>query len=89
VTPARMNDGDEGPALMALVARKSKTKFFMLDAGYDQIKSYEAARNVKAQAIIPLNPRNEKEPPAGKPIYRRPASCLGDNAIVLLVSALL
>jgi hypothetical protein len=50
---------------MALVAAKSKTKFFILDAGYDQMKNYETARNVKAQSIIPLNPRNEKEPPAG------------------------
>ncbi|WP_098743605.1 transposase [Paenibacillus sp. EZ-K15] len=65
VTPAHVNDGDEGPALMTLAAAKSKAKFFMLDAGYDQMKNYEAARNVKAQAIIPLNPRNEKEPPAG------------------------
>lgn len=65
VTPAHVNDGDEGPALMTTVAAKSNVKFFMLDAGYDQMKNYEAARNVKAQAIIPLNPRNEKEPPAG------------------------
>lgn len=36
----------------------------MLDTGYDQMEKYEATRNVKAQAIIPLNPRNEKEPPA-------------------------
>ncbi|MFI2859287.1 hypothetical protein ACH6EH_19570 [Paenibacillus sp. JSM ZJ436] len=39
-------------------------KFFILDAGYDQLKNYEAARNVKAQAIILMNLRNEKEPPA-------------------------
>ncbi|ETT50659.1 transposase IS4 family protein [Paenibacillus sp. FSL H8-237] len=37
----------------------------MLGAGYDQMKNYEAARNVKAQAIIPLNARNEKKPPTG------------------------
>ncbi|ASA23472.1 MULTISPECIES: transposase [Paenibacillus] len=73
VTPAHVNDGDEGPALMTIVAAKSKVKFFMLDAGYDQMKNYEAARNVKAQAIIPLNPRNEKEPPAG--ITRKGTPC--------------
>ncbi|WP_342435569.1 transposase [Paenibacillus sp. FSL L8-0436] len=73
VTPAHVNDGDEGPALMTLAAAKSKAKFFMLDAGYDQMKNYEAARNVKAQAIIPLNPRNEKEPPAG--ITRKGTPC--------------
>lgn len=65
VTPAHVNDGDEGPALMTSVAAQSKVKFLILDAGYDQMKNYETARNVKAQAIIPLNPRNEKEPPAG------------------------
>ncbi|WP_405175624.1 transposase [Paenibacillus sp. FSL H8-0261] len=73
VTPAHVNDGDEGPALMTLTAAKFKAKFFMLDAGYDQMKNYEAARNVKAQAIIPLNPRNEKEPPAG--ITRKGTPC--------------
>ncbi len=40
-------------------------KFVMMDAGYDQHKNYEAALSHKAQAIIPLNLRNEKEPPAG------------------------
>jgi transposase, IS5 family len=73
VTPAHVNDGDEGPALMTLVAKKSKAKFFMLDAGYDQMKNYEVARNIKAQAIIPLNLRNEKEPPAG--ITRKGTPC--------------
>jgi len=29
------------------------------------LKVYEAARNVKAQATIPLNLRHEQEPPAG------------------------
>ncbi|MFD2878217.1 transposase [Paenibacillus rhizoplanae] len=38
VTPAHVNDGDEGPALMTTVAAKSNVKFFMLDAGYDQMK---------------------------------------------------
>lgn len=72
VTPAHVNDGDEGPALMTIVAAKSKVKLFMLDAGYDQLKNYEAARSVKAQAIIPLNPLNEKEPPAESPAKARP-----------------
>lgn len=77
VTPAHVNDGDEGPALMMLAAARSKAKFFMLDAGYDQMKNYEAARNVKAQAIIPLNPRNEKEPPAGMTRKGTPCCSMG------------
>ncbi|WP_366414809.1 transposase [Paenibacillus sp. GP183] len=60
VTPAHVNDGEMAPGLIEKVATKSNTRFFMLDAGYDQMKVYEAARNVKAQAIIPLNPRGEK-----------------------------
>ncbi|WP_217640069.1 hypothetical protein [Fontibacillus panacisegetis] len=49
---------------MTLAAAKSKAKFLILDAGYNQMKNYEAARNVMVQAIIPLNPGNEKEPQA-------------------------
>jgi hypothetical protein len=37
----------------------------MMDGGYDQLKNYEAAKKYDAQAIIPLNLCNEKEPPAG------------------------
>lgn len=65
VTPAHVNDGDEGPTLMKRTVERFKPCFFMLDAGYEQMKNYETARNVKAQAIIPMNPRNEKKPPAG------------------------
>ncbi|WP_375105451.1 hypothetical protein ACDZ28_31480 [Paenibacillus sp. RS8] len=39
VTPAHVNDGDKGPALMMLTNARSKAKFFMLDTGYDQIKT--------------------------------------------------
>lgn len=44
---------------------KWKFRFVMMDAGYDQIKNYEAARRYGAQAIIALNKRGEKEPPVG------------------------
>ncbi|WP_212943886.1 transposase, partial [Paenibacillus antibioticophila] len=45
--------------------------------GYDQLKNYEAARNVKAQAIIPMNLRNEKEPPAGMTSSGTPCCPMG------------
>jgi Transposase DDE domain/Transposase domain (DUF772) len=77
VTPAHVNDGDKGPVLMEQVAVDTKVKFFMLDAGYDQLKNYEAARNVKAQAIIPMNPRNEKEPPMGLTSNGTPCCSMG------------
>lgn len=57
VTPAHVNDGEMAPGLIEKTASRTSTRFFILDAGYDQMKVYEAARNVKAQAIIPLNLR--------------------------------
>lgn len=77
VTPAHVNDGDMAPTLMEQVSTLTKVKFFMLDAGYDQLKNYEVARNVKAQAIIPMNLRNEKEPPAGMTSNGTPCCSMG------------
>src|SRR5690606_1711632 len=77
VTPAHVNDGDMGPSLMSQVTAKTNVQFFLLDAGYDQLKNYEAARNVKAQAIIPMNLRNEKEPPAGMTSSGTPCCSMG------------
>ncbi|WP_397386810.1 transposase [Paenibacillus sp. MMS20-IR301] len=37
VTPAHVNDGDEGPTLMKRTVERFKPRFFMLNAGYDQI----------------------------------------------------
>lgn len=67
VTPAHMNDGDVAPQLIEQVNQcvKTKIEYLIMDAGYDQLKNYESAKNIGAQAIIPLNLRNEKEPPAG------------------------
>lgn len=67
VTPAHVNDGDLGPALMEKAARSvpDTFRYVMMDGGYDQVKNYETAYDLGAQAIIPLNLRNEKEPPAG------------------------
>jgi|UniRef100_A0A8R1ELY9 IS5 family transposase len=77
VTPAHVNDGEMAPGLIKTVTAETDVKFFMLDAGYDQMKVYEAARNVKAQAIVPLNPRGEKEPPAGMSTNGTPCCSMG------------
>lgn len=77
VTPANVNDGEMAPSLIEKVSAEARVRFFMLDAGYDQMKVYEAARNVKAQAIIPLNPRGEKEPPAGMTTNGTPCCSMG------------
>jgi len=67
VTPAHVNDGEVAPELIEQVAERTKSKieFLIMDGGYDQLKNYESAKNIGAQAIIPLNLRNEKEPPEG------------------------
>ncbi|MFC5559579.1 transposase [Ureibacillus thermophilus] len=67
VTPAHVNDGEVAPELIEQVAERTKSKieFLIMDGGYDPLKNYESAKNIGAQAIIPLNLRNEKEPPEG------------------------
>jgi IS5 family transposase len=68
VTPAHVNDGDMGPPLVEKIAAQGfidRVNFIIGDAGYDQSKNYQIARHYAAQAIIPLNLRNEKEQPAG------------------------
>ena len=68
ITGAHVNDGEMASVLIdkALSTTKpNKLEFVMMDAGYDQLKNYIAAKKHGAQAIIPLNLRNEKEPPAG------------------------
>lgn len=66
VTPANRNDGDMGPEMVKKTVQTSQNlKYVMMDAGYDQIKNYEVVHKHGAQAIIPLNLRGEKEPPAG------------------------
>jgi len=69
VTPANTNDGDLGAELIkkttASLPKKHWPKFYVMDAGYDQNKNYEAARDALAKAIIPLNLRNEKIPLEG------------------------
>ena len=54
VTPAHVYDGEMAIPLMKDVAENLgwKFKFVMMDAGYDQVKNYEAARSYGAQAII-------------------------------------
>jgi transposase len=67
VTPANVYDGEMAIPLMKEVIEDLgwKVKFVMMDAGYDQVKNYEAVRSYGAQAIIAMNKRGEMEPPAG------------------------
>ena len=79
VTPAHVNDGDVAPDLMAqsIEILDTKPQFFIMDAGYDQHKNDEFAHKHGAQAIIPLNLRNEKEPPAGMMSNGTPRCSMG------------
>lgn len=79
VTPAHVNDGDMAPDLMSesIEILDTRPEFFIMDAGYDQQKNYEFAYQHSAQAIIPLNLRNEKEPPAGMMSNGTPRCTMG------------
>jgi transposase, IS5 family len=79
VTPAHVYDGEMAAPLMKEVAENSNQtfKFVMMDAGYDQLKNYEAARSYGAQAITAMNLRNEKEPPAGMTSTGTPCCSMG------------
>ncbi|GMA61381.1 hypothetical protein GCM10025859_18210 [Alicyclobacillus fastidiosus] len=70
-------------SLMAHVAEDLgwKFKFVMMDAGYDQMKNYVAARNYGAQAIIALNKRGEKEPPEGMSTTGTPRCSMGYDMV--------
>jgi len=80
VTTASVNDGDVFPDLLQehvrLFGNKS-LKYAIADAGYDQLKCYQAAKHYGAQAIIPLNLRNEKEPPEGMTSNGTPVCSMG------------
>jgi hypothetical protein len=81
VTPANVNDGEIGPTLIdkvtSPVSLEKRPKYYVMDAGYDQRKNYEAAKKASAQVIIPLNPRNEQEPPAGMLANGTPVCSMG------------
>jgi IS5 family transposase len=83
VTPAHVYDGEMAIPLMKDIAENLgwKFKFVMMDAGYDQVKNYEAARSYGAQAIIALNRRREKEPPAGMSSNGTPRCSMGYDMV--------
>lgn len=84
VTPAHINDGDMGPPLVENIASQGfidRVEYILEDAGYDQFKNYEIAEHYGAQAIIPLNLRNEKEPPAGFSSNGTPRCSMGYDMV--------
>ncbi|GEO27601.1 transposase [Alicyclobacillus acidoterrestris] len=83
VTLAHVYDGEMAIPLMKDVVENYgwKVKYVMMDAGYDQVKNYEAARGYGAQAIIALNKRGEKEPPAGMASDGTPRCSMGYDMV--------
>lgn len=67
LTPAGVSDGEPAlPLIQKLAERGYRSKNYIMDAGYDWGEIYRTIHEVyKGQAIIPLNPRNEKQPPIG------------------------
>lgn len=84
VTPANVNDGIMFAPLIESIAANGyieKADYIAADAGYDQIKNYEIANYYNTQAIIPLNLRNEKEPPAGFSFNGTPRCSMGHDMV--------
>lgn len=83
VTPANVNDGEAGPSLVETVHDQApgRINYIMEDAGYDQLKNYEVAHQIGAQAIIPLNHRNEKQPPSGFSFNGTPQCSMGYDMV--------
>ena len=79
VTPANVYDGEMAIPLMEHVSEKLEWKFqfVMMDAGYDLVKNYATARHYGAQAIVAMNRRGEKEPPAGMTSDGTPRCSMG------------
>jgi IS5 family transposase len=68
VTPANCSDSSVALELVKQCCSntKSKIEYFLMDAGYDHREIYSLIRDkYQAQAIIALNKRGAKQPPAG------------------------
>jgi transposase, IS5 family len=79
VTPANRNDGDVGPEMIEKTVEISSKPidYVIEDAGYDQVKNYEATNKHGITAIIPLNLRGEKESPEGYSSNGTPKCSMG------------
>ncbi|NSW84627.1 MAG: transposase [Syntrophothermus sp.] len=71
LAPANVADVELAPVLIDEACRQHqliygfRPEYYLMDAGYDSSDIYKKAINLKAQAIIKLNRRNQKKPPEG------------------------
>lgn len=78
ITPANESDSAHAIDLMELTRKQyTGVDYFIMDKGYDTKDIYQAALDRQAQAIIPLNLRSEKLPPAGLDENRTPICSMG------------
>ena len=75
VTPAHRHDSTQAIPLMEQLPVQPEA--YCLDMGYDVKGIYEHVHSRGAKAIIPLNRRGEKEPPAGLAANRTPVCSMG------------
>ena len=83
VTPVNVIDGEMVILLMNEIVNDHgwQVKFVMMDAGYDQVKNYEAVRSHGAQVIIAMNKLGVKVPPAGISSNGMPRCTMGDEMV--------
>lgn len=71
LAPANVADVELAPKLMSEACQQHqmiysfRPEYYLMDAGYDSSDIYKNAINLKGQAIIKLNRRNQKKPPGG------------------------
>ena len=78
ITPANKHDVTQALPLVELVRKQCpQSHYFIMDKGYDTKEIYKVIREKQGQAIIPLNLRGEKNPPAGLNEARTPICTMG------------
>ena len=75
VTPAHRHDSTQAIPLIEQLPVQPQA--YCLDMGYDTHPIYEKVHSRGAKAIIPLNRRGEKQPPAGLDENRTPVCSMG------------
>ena len=89
LTPANKSEGKEALPLVQKVSQVlsgikcKQPDFWTMDSAYDNQTIYKQILfNYDAQAIIPINPRNSKQPPAGYYDYKGTPVCSAGHKMV-------
>ncbi|MGM0446511.1 MAG: transposase [Bacillota bacterium] len=89
VTPANEADSNQALSLVQMVSEVitgincGQTKYWVMDSGYDFTYIYESILfDYNSQAIIPINKRNAKQPPAGYYDFDSTPECSAGHKMV-------